>query len=160
MSISRRIVISALAACGTLAMCSLDHAAHVVHGVDLTVWVLKATKAPNAKGDNEVDPKLPADLKTELLKAYGWKYRNYLVISSENRQVNMSVDERYQLPSAEWYTLRVTGYRERWIKFRMMQGAKVQSFMITSGKFHFINLGPEPDPTILILAPKLIEENT
>ena len=143
---------------GLLALCSLDHAANVTFGVDLTLTIIQAKK----EGANvEVDGKIPAGVKSTLFKAFGSKYKKYTLIKIDERMAHMSQDQEYDVPGSDQkLTVRVTGYKQLWITFLVTYNGKPDAFSISHGNHRALNLGPDPDPVIIVITAKKVEVDT
>ena len=149
---------AASAAAALLALCSLDHAANITFGVDLTLTYIQAKKEG---GNVEVDEKIPAGVKSTLFKAFGTKYKKYTLIKTDERMAHMSQDQEYDIPGGEEkLTVRVTGYKQLWINLLVTYKGKPDAFRISHGNHHPLNLGPEPDPVIIVITAKKVEIQT
>jgi hypothetical protein len=153
-----RAMLWAAAIAAAVGLCSLDHAANITFGVDLTLTFIQAKK----EGANvEVDEKIPAGVKSTLFKAFGSKYKKYTLIKTDERMAHMSQNQEYDVPGGgEKLTVRVTGYKQLWIDFLVTYKGKPIAFRISHGNHHALDLGPEPDPVIIVITAKKVEIQT
>ena len=151
---ARRVLLAAGVVAGLLALCSLDHAANITYGVDLTVTIIQAKK----DGTNvDVDEKIDAGVKSALFKAFGSKYKKYTKVSAEVRFAHMSQNEDYELPDGRKVVVRVTGYKQLWIMFTIMVDGKPFAFKMSHGTHRVFDCGPAPDPFIVAISAKKVE---
>ena len=132
---------------------STSHAIVYTFGIDLKVTFIQAKK----DGKQTVDEKIDKEIKSALLWANKWKYKDYQFIRTERYTIRFGASQDLDIGNNETISLKVESHRQAWINFKMTRGVNIQMFRITHGTHYVLNLGPEPDPLIIVLSPTIIQ---
>ena len=141
----------------------------VTHGVNAEIRMIQATAG--ARDTYDFDPKIPADIKSELIAMYKHKYMKYTFVNSTTKffswgQADATKKKGEQgdrvdidIPGGRVLNVRLLGYKlpRGEIHFQFQLGATFSMPDIMTGTHYIMKVSDDPDPVIMVFTPALVQ---
>ncbi len=143
----------------------------VTYGCTLDVTVVQATAV--SKDTYDVDPKIPAAIKSALIAQYKTKYMKYTCIRTESFYLSWrhqdtdkakdgpSDEAQIAMPDGKTLVVKYLGFRKNTsgllINFQFQCGSAFTLPDIWNGTHLIQKVTDEANPTIIVFSPKLIQ---